>query len=226
MKPEIIHSHQLVSDAVTLIKREAEAALAARGEFRLALSGGNTPKPVYEALAEQDLDWSRVVITFGDERCVPPDDAQSNYRMAKLALFDRADIPESNILRIEAEREPAEAAARYENTLRNHAKDEMVYRHDLLLLGMGPDGHTASLFPETAALSEARALVVPNFVPKFNTWRITMTYPLLNASRHICFLVSKAGKEPVLDQVLAGTGDYPSAHVRPSNGQLTWLIGE
>jgi len=225
MQTEVLRSHQLVADAVALVEKEAAAAIAARGEFRLSLSGGNTPKPVYEALATRGIDWSRTIITFGDERCVPPDDLQSNYRMAREALFDRAPIPEENILRIRGEGEPPASAEAYEGELRERANGE-IFVHDLILLGMGPDGHTASLFPGTPALEETTKLVVPNFVPKFEMWRITFTYRLINAARHVCFLLSAHGKEDVLESILNGTGDYPSAKVRPDGGQLTWLIGE
>lgn len=225
MKPEIIHSTNFVADAVNLIRAEAAAAIAARGVFRIALSGGNTPRPVYEALVKEQTDWSKWVFTFGDERCVPPTDEQSNYRMARLALFDHIAIPAENILRIRAEAEPEVAAEEYEATLRQHAAGEDYYRHDLLLLGMGDDGHTASLFPGTEALKVTDRWVVANFVPKFDTHRITFTYPLLDASRHVCFLVNSKGKDAVLDEVFSGTSHYPSAAVNPTDGKLTWLLG-
>lgn len=224
MKPEIIHSQNFVSDAVALIVKEAQAALAARGTFSLSLSGGNTPKPVYAALAQSGLDWERVVITFGDERCVPPDDAQSNYRMACEALLDQVPIPAANVLRMKGELDPAEAARAYEGELRGRAGGG-VFRHDLVLLGMGDDGHTASLFPGTPALTERERLVVENYVPKVAMWRLTMTYPLLDAARHVCFLVNSKGKDAVLAEVFSGTSDYPSAKVAPTDGRLTWLLG-
>ena len=225
MKPEIIHSRDFLADAVGLIEKEAAAAIAARGEFRLALSGGNTPRPVYETLAKGEQPWDKWVITFGDERCVPPDNEQSNYLMAKKSLFDHAPIPAGNILRIRAEAEPAVAAKEYEETLKQRAGGEGYYRHDLLLLGMGDDGHTASLFPGTEALKERERWVVANFVPKFDTFRITMTYPLLEASRHVCFLVNSKGKDAILEEVFSGKSNYPSAAVQPEDGKLTWLLG-
>lgn len=224
MKPDIIHSPDFVNDAVALIERDAQAAIAERGTFSLALSGGNTPKPVYAALAQRPLDWSRVVITFGDERCVPPDDAQSNYRMARETLLDHASIPAENVLRMKGELDPAAAAQEYEAGLRARAGGE-VFRHDLVLLGMGDDGHTASLFPGTPALTERTRLVVENYVPKVAMWRLTMTYPLLEAARHVCFLVNSKGKDDVLNEVFSGTSDYPSAQVAPTDGRLTWLLG-
>jgi 6-phosphogluconolactonase len=222
MKPEIVHTKTFVPDAVALIGREAAAAIAARGVFRIALSGGNTPRPVYQALAVSGADWANWEVTFGDERCVPPDDVQSNFRMAKESLFDRAAIPAGNILRMHGEDEPHAAAAAYDNELRLRS---INYRHDLILLGMGDDGHTASLFPGTDALTISDRWVAANYVPKFSAFRLTFTYPLLNAARHVCFLVSSAGKESVLNEVFEGRGNHPSGAVRPVDGSVTWLLG-
>jgi len=225
MTPEIIHSTDFVRDAIALIEREADIAIFERGEFHLALSGGNTPKPVYQALAARRDAWKEWIITFGDERCVPPESDQSNYRMAKESFFDHAPIPADNILRIRGEADPAEAALEYENELRQRTRGHGIYRHDLLLLGMGDDGHTASLFPGTIALDVTDRWVVANFVPKFNTHRITFTYPLLNAARHVCFLVNSKGKDAILEEVFSGKSSYPCAAVRPVEGNLTWLLG-
>jgi len=224
MKPDIIHSPDFVNDAVALLETSANDAIVARGVFNLALSGGNTPKPVFEAFAKRDIDWSKVVITFGDERCVPPDDEQSNYLMARRTLLDAIPIPAANVLRMKGEIDPAEAAREYEAELRARAGGG-VFRHDLILLGMGPDGHTASLFPGTPALAERERLVVENYVPKMSMWRITFTYPLIDAARHVCFLVNSAGKDAILDEVFSGTSDYPCAAVAPTDGRLTWLLG-
>ncbi|MFZ4597137.1 MAG: 6-phosphogluconolactonase [Terrimicrobiaceae bacterium] len=222
MTPEIRHSKMFVEDAVALIRKDAEAAISERGIFRIALSGGNTPRPVYRALAASGADWSKWEFTFGDERCVPPDSDQSNYRMAKESLFDAAGVPAANILRMRGEDDPETAAAAYEADLRARSDE---YRHDLILLGMGDDGHTASLFPGTEALQICTRLVVANYVPKFSTHRLTFTYPLLNVARHVCFLVSSAGKEDVLEEVFTGRGNHPCADVRPIDGSLTWLLG-
>ncbi|MEO8206289.1 MAG: 6-phosphogluconolactonase [Chthoniobacterales bacterium] len=224
MKPEIIHTSSFLDSSVALIEKEAKDAIAVHGVFRIALSGGNTPRPVYEALAKKDIDWSKVLFTFGDERCVPPDDKESNYLMAKISLFDRAPIPEGNVLRMRGEIDPEEAAKEYEALLSEHTSDP-IYRHDLLLLGMGPDGHTASLFPGTPALEEKKRLVVPNFVPKFNMWRLTFTYPLLDASRHVCFLVNSVGKDEILEEVFSGKSNYPCAAIQPTDGKVTWMLG-
>lgn len=224
MKPDIIHSKDFVNDAVKLLETSANEAIRERGVFQLALSGGNTPKPVFEAFAKRAIDWRKVVITFGDERCVPPDDERSNYLMARRTLLDAVPIPEENILRMKGEIAPATAAHEYEVALRARAGGGM-FRHDLVLLGMGPDGHTASLFPGTPALVERERLVVENFVPQMDMWRITFTYPLIDAARHVCFLVNSAGKDGILNEVFSGASAYPCAKVAPVEGQLTWLLG-
>ena len=225
----VLHIPSFAPDAARLILDSARRAIAERGIFRIALSGGRSPAAVYKewAATAGDLPWERVQITFGDERCVPPDDEQSNYRMARESLLDNVPIPPGNIFRIQAELPPEEAAAEYEARLAQLASrfDEPRYRHDLLLLGMGPDGHTASLFPGTEALSEQTRNVTQNFVPKFDTYRITFTYPLINAARHVCFMVEGDEKKPVVKQILAGQGDYPAARVSPTDGRLTWLLG-
>jgi len=229
MPPEVIHSASFVEDAVSIILASARQAIAERGIFRVSLSGGRTPAPIYSrwAASAGDLPWDRVQITFGDERCVPPDDEQSNYLMARRTLLDTVPIPEGNVFRIRGEIAPADAAAEYDARLAQVASrfGEPRYQHDLLLLGMGPDGHTASLFPGTEALAEQTRNVVSNFVPKLNAWRVTFTYPLLNAARHVCFLLEGPDKKPIVDQILAGQGNYPSEGVKPTDGQLTWLLG-
>jgi 6-phosphogluconolactonase len=229
MSPEIIRTKNLVRDATDLILNTAHQALAQRGEFRIALAGGNTPRPVYTELATSGhLPWKDVLITFGDERCVPPDDEQSNFRMAKETLFSQADIPEKSILRMRGEIDPAEAAKEYEERLALLAKSrgEDVYRHDLILLGMGDDGHTASLFPGTAALTESERWVVANFVPKFNSWRLTFTLPLINQARHACFLLNASKHADLIEKVLQGDSQYPASRVQPVSGKVTWILGQ
>lgn len=230
-QPEIIHTTSFVEDAVQLIQTAAHDAVASRGVFRLSLCGGGTPAAIYRALAEageDGIDWSRTVITFGDERCVPPDHERSNYRMAREALLDHVPLESSNVLRMKGENPPSEAAAEYEEQLMAHAQasGEDIFQHDLLLLGMGDDGHTASLFPETDALQEATRWVVPNHVPKFDETRITLTYPLINAARHVCFLVTGEAKRPVYEKIFSGESQDPAAKIAPNNGQLTWLLGK
>jgi 6-phosphogluconolactonase len=229
MTPEVLHTSNFPADAAQLILDNARQSIATRGIFRIALSGGHTPAAVYRQWAETAVDfpWDRVQITFSDERCVPPEDEQSNYRMARESLLNSVPIPAGNIFRIQAELPPEQAATAYEAQLAQLACrfDEPRYRHDLLLLGVGPDGHCASLFPGTKALAEQTRNVVANFVPKFDTYRITFTYPLINAARHICFLVQGDDKKPIIEQILAGNSDYPSAHVYPTDGRLTWVLG-
>ena len=230
MNREIVRTPNFVHDAAEFILKHARTALAERGEFRIALSGGNTPRPVYAEFGRiaRDLPWERVRFTFGDERCVPPADAESNYRMAREALFAPFAVPEKSILRMRGEIDPQLSAQEYEDALTLLAMQhgETIYRHDLILLGMGEDGHTASLFPGTAALEEQVRRVVANFVPKLEAWRLTMTLPLINQARQIAFLVGGEKHAELIERVLAGEEQFPAARVNPANGQLTWIIGE
>ena len=229
-EPQVIGTKNFVTDAADFILAQAQHALGERNEFRIALSGGNTPRPVYTRLAAigRDLPWDLIRITFGDERCVPPDDAESNFRMARETLLAPAAVPEQSILRLRGELDPQTAAQEYQDHLDDIATEggEAIYRHDLILLGLGDDGHTASLFPETAALDETIRRVMANFVPKFNTWRLTFTFPLINAARHILFLVGASKNPALIERVLQGDSQYPAARVNPSAGDVTWMIGE
>lgn len=230
MDPQIVRTTNFVADAAQFILREARVALAERGEFRIALSGGNTPRPVYQELARigHDLPWERIFITFGDERCVPPDDEQSNFRMARESLFIPASVPERSIARLRGEIDPRLAAQEYEEQLDVLAaqKGEMIYRHDLILLGLGDDGHTASLFPGTEALEEKLRRVLANFVPKLEAWRLTFTFPLLSHARRICFLVNGAKHRDLIERVSQGDEQFPAGRVSAPNGTITWIIGE
>jgi 6-phosphogluconolactonase len=225
MKPEIIRSRSFIDDAARFIADTARDAVDERGHFRLSLSGGNTPRPVYQALSLLDCRWNKWIITFGDERCVPPDDIQSNYRMASESFLLVTDPEE--VLRIKGELPPEEAALEYETSLQHYSKrfGEKRYRHDLILLGLGDDGHTASLFPGTAALEERERNVVSNFVPKLKSNRITFTYPLINAARRVAFLVNDSKKKGMIDQVLGGKSGFPAERVQPEKGELIWFIG-
>ena len=220
--------------AEEFVRRAAEA-VAARGRFAVALSGGSTPKRMYELLAEAPLrsqvDWGRADLFWGDERCVRPDDKDSNYRMAREAMLSRLPIPPSRVRRMEAERPDRDAAARdYQAVIARVfgvAPDGLPPAFDLILLGMGPDGHTASLFPETPALGEATRWVVPNHAPKPPADRLTLTYPILNNAREVLFLVAGADKAERLTEVLEGPDDprrLPSQRVRPTNGVLAWYV--
>ncbi|HME89529.1 MAG TPA: 6-phosphogluconolactonase [Chthoniobacterales bacterium] len=230
MSAEVVRTRNFVADAVNFIADLAHKALAERHEFRIAFSGGNTPRPVYTEIARtgRDLPWEKILITFGDERCVPPDDPQSNYRMAWETLFAPANVPEKSIMRMRGEIDPQIAAQQYQDDVDLLAtqRGEQIYRHDLILLGLGDDGHTASLFPETAALNEMNQRVVANFVAKFNTWRLTFTFPLINHARHVCFLVNATKNAKLIDAVIAGDKQFPAARVNPSAGTVTWILGE
>ena len=230
MKREVIRTRNFVSDAAEFVLRHARTALAERDQFRIALSGGNTPRAVYAELARigRELPWDKVFFTFGDERCVPPDDEQSNFRMARESLFIPAVVPEKSIARMRGEIDPHLAAQEYQDGLDLLAaqRGEVIYRHDLILLGMGDDGHTASLFPGTAALEEKTRRVVANFVPKFDTWRITFTFPLISQARQICFLANANKNAALLEKVMAGDRQYPAARVEATDGNLTWILGE
>src|SRR5947208_63874 len=217
---QIIRTNNFVTDAAAFILQQACKAVAERNEFRIALSGGNTPAPVYARVAAEarDFAWQSVRFTFGDERCVPPDDPQSNFRMARENLFIPAAVPDKSIMRMRGEIDPQIAAQEYEDQLNAIATErgEAIYQHDLILLGLGDDGHTASLFPGTAALDEMTRRVVANFVPKFNAWRLTFTFPLINHARHILFLVGASKNPQLVERVLAGDQQYPAARVNHS----------
>jgi 6-phosphogluconolactonase len=227
MKPTILKTKSFVQDATDLIVKAANEAIARKGRFTFGLCGGKTPESIYAELAKRadSLNWSKVIITFGDERCVGPDHADSNFRMASESLLKKVPIPLENILRIEGELPPNEAAAKYEKrllTLFNDQQSEVA--HDLLLLGIGDDGHTASLFPGTVALTEDVHLVTANFVRQFNTYRITFTYRLINRSRAVCFLVNDHRKDAVVDEIIRGNQTYPAAKVRPVD-ELMFVLG-
>src|SRR5258708_30575674 len=210
-------------------------AASDRGVARIAISGGVTPKSMFELLADpaepflKQVPWDRIELYWVDERCVPPDHPESNYRMTRETLLSKVPLPAERVHRMEGELEPEVAAARYESTIRNSFKLEGAEtpNFDLILLGMGDDGHTASLFPHTEALNEISHIVVPNHVLQKDTWRITLTWPVINQGREVAFLIEGAGKTQVLHDVLLGTYQpetYPSQLIRPASGQLTLLL--
>jgi 6-phosphogluconolactonase len=229
MGRQLIQTENFAAEAADFILNQAHNAIGERNEFRIALSGGNTPVPVYTRLATigHDLPWELTRITFGDERCVPPDDRQSNFKIARETLLEPAAVPEKSILRMRGEIDPQVAAQEYQDQLDLMAtqRDEPVYRHDLILLGLGDDGHTASLFPGTAALDETIKRVVANFVPKLDAWRLTFTFPLINHARHVCFLVGAAKNAGLIERVLEGDPQFPASRVNPAAGDVTWIIG-
>jgi 6-phosphogluconolactonase len=228
-EPQVIRTDNFVADAAAFILERARKAIVERNEFRIALSGGNTPAPVYGRIAlAHDLPWKAVRFTFGDERCVPPDDPQSNFRMARENLFVPAAVPEKSIMRMRGEFDPQIAAKDYEDQLSAIATEsgQPIYQHDLILLGLGEDGHMGSLFPGTAALDETSRRVVANFVPKLNAWRLTFTFPLINHARHILFLVGASKNPQLIERVLAGNRQFPAGRVNPVAGEVTWMISE
>jgi len=229
MSPIILRPADFAAAAAQLIIDHARAAIAERGLFRLALSGGNTPRAVHAQLVRlgAELPWNRVQITFGDERCVPPEHADSNFGMARETLLNAVAIPAGNVFRIRGELAPEDAAREYEDKLAAFASRlrEPRYVHDLVLLGLGEDGHTASLFPGSPALDETVRNVVATTGPKPPPQRVTMTFPLLNAARHVAFLVTGAGKHPLVEEIVAGGSAHPAGRVQPENGAVTWLVG-
>ncbi|MGH2585100.1 MAG: 6-phosphogluconolactonase [Dehalococcoidia bacterium] len=228
----------LVRAATEQIAGIAESAIAANGRFTIALSGGNTPQPVYRLLATDEfsrrIDWSRVQVFWGDERCVPPNDEESNYRMAKEALLDHVPLPPANVHRMRGEEDPAQAAAQCGRELQavfggDAEGGAPPAGFDLILLGMGDNGHTASLFPGKTAMHEEKRWVVAEYIEAVSMWRITFTPVLINAAATVTFLVAGTQKAEVLHQVLEGPYQpdvLPSQIVKPVHGQLVWLLDQ
>jgi 6-phosphogluconolactonase len=214
---------------------QATGTVRANGRFTVALSGGSTPKSLFSLLAtnfHDQLPWDKMFFFWGDERHVPPDNPESNYRMAYETLLSKVPVPAENVFRVRAENPDAgQAAADYEQTLREffHLSAGAFPRFDLILLGMGPDGHTASLFPKTIALQDKSRLVVANWVDKFKTHRITFTLPVLNNAAVVNFLVGGADKAETVREVLEGSQPaelFPSKLVHPMNGRLMWMVDQ
>ncbi len=226
---------QLAEEGAHFFAQRAAEAIARRGVFRVALSGGSTPRGLYQRLAtlkgtDGAIDWSRVELFFGDERHVPPDHPDSNYRMVKEALLSHAPIPGANVYRIRNEMpDAADAAADYEQTIRNafRIRPGEWPRFDLVLLGMGPDGHTASLFPDTPVLHERSRIAAAVWVVSMQTWRVTLTPPVLNRARTVLFLVSGAEKAGTLRAVLENPPEperLPAQLIAPIDGLVHWFV--
>ncbi len=208
----------------------AKGCLAAQGQFTIALSGGSTPRRLYQVLAappyDSEMDWERWYVFWSDERCVPPDHEDSNYRMAREELLDHVAIPDANVHRMRGEVDPLEAAQAYEAVVREVFQSPAP-SFDLILLGIGDDGHTASLFPGTEALGEQDRLVVDNWAPDLQVHRITFTLPLINAAKVVAFLDTDKTKAGVLRQVLEpapGEEMPPAGLVLPSPGVVHWFL--
>jgi len=214
------------------VAASAADALGDRGVFRIALSGGSTPRELFRILARrpirEEIDWSRTRFFFVDERCVAPWSPRSNYRLAKERLIDPLGIPKRCVFRMRGEDEPRRAARAYEELLtREFGSAGRTPRFDFVLLGLGADGHTASLFPGTRALDEKTKPVAPNCVPGLREWRLTLTFPVLNAARRVVFLVSGEEKRRAVSTILGkkrGWRDLPASLVKPNRGSLIWIL--
>lgn len=229
-------------DAAALGRRAAQhlaevtaQAASARGRARIAISGGSTPRAAFELLADASqpfrgaMPWDRLDLYWVDERCVPPDHPDSNYRMTREAMLDHVPLAPERVHRIEGELEPEAAASRYESELRAGFRLEgaEIPRFDLIALGMGPDGHTASLFPHTEALHEISRLAVANHVQNKDAWRVTLTWPVINQGASVFFLIAGADKAQILKEVMLGPRDperLPSQLITPAGGILTLLL--
>ena len=213
-------SASLITAAAEQFVSTARAAIAKRGVFYVALAGGSTPKGLYQTLATQpyidQVDWARVHIFFGDERCVPATHDDSNYKMARLAMLDIVPIPADNVHRVPTEEgDAAEVAVHYAQTLKE-VMDGAAF--DLLLLGLGPDGHIASLFPETPALDVTDSLTTSVYVEKFDSWRVTVTYPVINAARQVIVFISGEAKADIVrDITTAAVTGLPVQRLAPQN---------
>jgi len=237
------NARELAFEAAKDFARLADQYVVGLGRFTVVLSGGSTPRAMFSLLAEEpfskSVPWGSTYLFWGDERAVPPTHSGSNYRMAKETLLSKVPVPSENIFRIPAELDDhGRAAAEYSETIRQFFSGEATPgtaplsswpRFDLVLLGMGSDGHTASLFPRTSALKGFDQIAVPNYVQKLNAHRITLSFTTINNARNVTFLVAGEDKAQVLKSVIEGPADpelYPSQLVQPKSGRLTWLVDE
>lgn len=206
----------------------ADETIEREGKFRVALSGGSTPRQLYTLLRDEEVDWDRVRLYWGDERNVPLDSEESNERMAREALLQPAGVPETSFFPVPIDvDDPASAARAYETMLRAEFDGDFP-RWDLVLLGLGDDAHTASLFPGTAALDESERWFVENWVPKFDSYRLTLTFPAINSAQRVWFMVAGEGKRQALQSVWNEELDihrFPAQNIRPV-GELTWWLDE
>lgn len=223
--PQVIHTPNFVETAVEHILESARRNIATKGRFLLVLSGGKTPIPVNQEFAKR-IDpelCSKIVFISGDERCAGPDSNDPNFGMTERSLFSLLPSKPKLILRIKSELGPELAAEEHEKALQEFKDDDCIIRADLLLLGLGDDGHTASLFPDTKALEEKDRLVVVNYIPKLDSTRVTFTYPIINAAHEVCFLVNDERKHKIVDEILGGNTIYPAGRVKAE--KVTWILG-
>ena len=234
MKPEndihIFDTDELAKAVAEFIVKIANEAIDTSGRFVISLSGGHTPKTLYGVLCTEPyqgrIAWNKTFVFWGDERCVSSDDAQNNARMAKIFLLDHVDIPQSNIYPVPVDLPPEKAAAAYENSIKQFFGNEQPC-FDLILLGLGENGHTASLFPGTDVLFEHTHLIKEVFVPEQKMYRITMTADLINKAWNVIFLVAGVEKAAILNTVLTHSyqpEQFPAQLIKPVNGKLSWFI--
>jgi len=216
--------------AAKSISNQANQAIQERGYYTLVLSGGSTPATVYQTLAADEfrntLDWENCYIFWGDERCVPPEHEESNFKMAKLALLDRVPIPKENIFRIFGELNPSQAARNYEKVI-DQFFDKRDKRFDTVLLGVGNDGHTASLFPGTEALTERSRWVIPTLMPDSDRMRVSLTFPAINNSRNILLLAKGQDKATVVAEIILNAEKLPFLPAKGITGKEnspTWIL--
>jgi 6-phosphogluconolactonase len=216
--------------AASIFRDRSKIAVASKGRFSVAVSGGSTPLRLYEILGStfrNDIPWDRTEIFWADERCVPPDHGDSNYKGVHDTLLSRIDISAANIHRIKGEMSSEEGAREYEEELKRYFANSGSSSFDLVMLGLGEDGHTASLFPGSPLLSETKRFAVPVYVEKLRSWRITLAIPVLNNSSSILFLVTGLKKAGILKEILGDSGNsqkHPAGLISPVAGGITWLI--
>jgi 6-phosphogluconolactonase len=228
------NAEAVANSAAELFVKLAARAVVERGRFRTALSGGSTPRRTYELLAtphwRSQVAWEKVDIFWGDERYVPPDDPESNYRMVQDALLQHVPVPAGNVHRVPTELAPEAATKTYEEEIRrSFGVTSSIPEFDLIFLGLGTNGHTASLFPGSPLLHETSRLVAAEFVAEAKMWRLTVTLPLLNQGQTVAFLVAGEGKADILREVLTGAFDpdrLPAQLVRPEKGELLWIVDQ
>ncbi len=223
--PEVL-SHRAASIFIEL----ACSSIDAKGRFIVAISGGTTPKRLFDLLGtlySNNVEWVKVEFFWADERCVPKEHDESNFRGAYSAMLSRVPVAESNIHRIKGELEPEEGARQYENEIRKCFGKSSLPVFDLILLGIGEDGHTASLFPGSKSLEESERLAIPVYVERLKSWRVTLTLPVLNNARHTLFLATGSNKTDVLAEVFEKRNSeslLPAGLIRPVHGDITWLV--
>lgn len=219
---------ELAAAAAALISDAAQEAIRARGQFDIALSGGSTPLSCYAALAapphSTSIDWARVHVFWSDERCVPPDHPWSNYATAKQALLERVPLPAGNVHRMHGELPPNEGAEEYRQALLAHFGGPGFPVFDLILLGLGADGHTASLFPGSLGVRTGEVPVTENYISSLESWRLTFTFPLINSARKVAFLVAGSAKSDTVREVIEGKKPLPAKAINPHSGELVWLL--